>query len=51
MTDMIHNIFKDLKSKEHVSGETFRVGELPFSQFHKIGISHDNEPMFFAFCN
>ena len=51
MTDMIHNIFKDLKSKEHVSGETFRVGELPFSQFHKIGISHDNEPMFFVMCN
>lgn len=50
MNNLVQNIFKSLIDKEYGSKETYSVSRLPFSEFHKIGISHNNEPMFFIKC-
>lgn len=51
MNNTVQNIFKRLLNKDHCSKETFYVNQLPFSEFHKIGVSHSDEPMFFVKCS
>lgn len=51
MNNTVQNIFKGLLNKDHHSKETFCVNQLPFSEFHKIGVSHSDEPMFFVKCS
>lgn len=50
MDKAVQNIFKQLLNKDHCSKETYCVSKLPFSKYHKIGISHIDEPMFFVKC-
>ncbi len=51
MNSLVHNIFKELQNKEHRSMETFNVSKLPFAEYHKIGISYRDEPIFFIKCS
>lgn len=47
----IYKIFADLRQKEPVKKDSFLAISLPFSQKHKIGISHEGFPLFFIESN
>ncbi len=51
MDSTSYNIFKELQLKELVSPDSFMGASLPFSDFHKVGVSKGNEPMFFISCS
>ncbi|MCC8087739.1 MAG: PD-(D/E)XK motif protein [Rikenellaceae bacterium] len=50
MDNTVYKIFKELQIKEQIHSDSFMVAPLPFSDYHKIGISNDKEPMFFIQC-
>jgi hypothetical protein len=45
--DSIFKIFLELKKQSSDNGDSFKVGSLPLTKNHKIGISHNEQPMFF----
>lgn len=42
--------FLELKEQSTVNGDSFKVSSLPLIKNHKIGISHNEQPMFFIKC-
>ena len=43
----VYKIFENLQQKTPTHKEGFIVASLPFSIFHKIGVSHEGFPLFF----
>lgn len=48
--DSIYKIFQELKTQSSVNGDSFNVSSLPLFKNHKIGISQNEQPMFFIKC-
>ena len=48
--DSIFKIFLELKKQSSDNGDSFKVGSLPLIKNHKIGISQNEQPMFFIKC-
>ena len=47
----VYKIFENLQQKTPTHKEGFIVESLPFSNFHKIGVSHEGFPLFFIECS
>lgn len=47
----VYKIFENLQQKTPTHKEGFIVASLPFSIFHKIGVSHEGFPLFFIECS
>ena len=48
--DSIFKIFLEFKKQSSDNGDSFKVGSLSLIKNHKIGISQNEQPMFFIKC-